>query len=47
MKKILLAIFGAALLMVGCTKEIETSVNDINSRLTTLEAQVAANKTAI
>ena len=47
MKKILLAIFGAALLMVGCTKEIETSVNDINSRLTTLEGQVAANKTAI
>ena len=47
MKKILLAIFGAALLMVGCTKEIETSVNDINSRLTALEGQVAANKAAI
>ena len=47
MKKILLAIFGAALLMVGCTKEIETAVNDINSRLTALETQVAANKAAI
>ena len=47
MKKILLAIFGAALLMVGCTKEIETAVNDINSRLTAVETQVAANKAAI
>ena len=47
MKKILLAIFGAALLMVGCTKEIETAVADVNSRLDALEAQVNANKAAI
>ena len=47
MKKFLLTVLGAALLMVGCTKEIETSVNDINSRLTALEDQVAANKAAI
>ncbi|MBP5571504.1 MAG: hypothetical protein J6X39_02410 [Bacteroidales bacterium] len=47
MKKILLAIFGAALLMVGCTKEIQTAVNDLNSRVSALETQVAANKAAI
>lgn len=47
MKKILLAIFGAALLMVGCTKEIQTAVNDLNSRVSALEEQVAANKAAI
>ena len=40
MKKILLAIFGAALLMVGCTKEIQTAVNDLNSRVSALEQQL-------
>ena len=47
MKKILLAIFGAALLLVGCNKELETKVNDLGSRLTAVESQVAANKAAI
>ena len=47
MKKILLAIFGAALLMVGCTKELQTAVNDINSKLNALQEKVDANEKAI
>lgn len=40
-------ILGAALLMVGCTKELETKVADLQTRLDAIEQQVAANKTAI
>ena len=47
MKKSLLVILGAALLMVGCTKELESTVNDLASRLENIEAQIAANKAAI
>ena len=47
MKKILLAIFGAAFLMVGCTKELQTSYEDMNTRVTTLEELVAQNQKAI
>ena len=47
MKKSLLMILGAALLMVGCTKELETKVADLQSRLDAVEQQVAANKAAI
>lgn len=47
MKKSLLMILGAALLMVGCSKELETKVDDLSSRLDALEAQVKANKAAI
>lgn len=47
MKKSLLVILGAALLAVGCTKEIEASIDDLTSRVENLEAQVEANKKAI
>ena len=47
MKKILLAIFGAAFLMVGCTKEIQTYVEDLNTRVSALEDKVAQNEAAI
>ena len=47
MKKSLLMILGTALIMVGCSKELETKVDDLSSRLDALEAQVKANKAAI
>ena len=47
MKKSLLMILGAALLMVGCTKELETKVSDLQTRLDAVEQQVQANKAAI
>ncbi len=47
MKKILLAIFGAAFLLVGCTKEIQTYVEDLNTRVSALEDKVAQNEAAI
>ena len=40
-------ILGTALIMVGCSKELETKVDDLSSRLDALEAQVKANKAAI
>ena len=47
MKKSLIMILGAALLMVGCSKELETKVDDLASRVDEIEAQVKANKAAI
>lgn len=47
MKKILLAIFGAAFLLVGCNKELQTYVEDLNTRVSALEDKVAQNETAI
>lgn len=47
MKKSLLLILSAALLFVGCTKELEQKVTDLASRVDQVEQQVAANKLAI
>ena len=40
-------ILGTALIMVGCSKELETKVDDLASRVDEIEAQVKANKAAI
>lgn len=47
MKKSLLMILSAALLFVGCTKELEQKVTDLTSRVDAVEQQIAANKAAI
>lgn len=47
MKKSLLLILSAALLLVGCSKELETKVTDLTNQVANLEKQVAANKAAI
>lgn len=40
-------ILSAALLFVGCTKELEQKVTDLTSRVDAVEQQIAANKAAI
>ncbi len=47
MKKSLFAILGLAVLLAGCTKELDNRVSDLETRVDQLETQVAANKAAI